>query len=96
VPETVDSSLQFYIFITLDHPPMFGCLFVVTRPTKTKLSKKFYQLNEKKNTTLLAEQFQNLIKNCKNRYKVKTLTHIYDISLSWLGTGTSIKGVGVN
>jgi hypothetical protein len=67
--------------------PSTNCwLFVCWNwPTKTKLSKRFYQLNENQNTRLLAEQFQNLIKNCKNRYKVKThKTHIYDISLPGL------------
>jgi hypothetical protein len=56
--------------------------------------------NEKQNIPLseqfqnipLSEQFQNTIENRRNRGEIDSLnTHIYDHSLFWLGTGTSIK-----
>jgi hypothetical protein len=46
VPETVDSSVQYCYHNRLS--TNYFCWFFVTRPTKTKLFKKFYQLNENK------------------------------------------------
>ena len=45
----------------------------------------------------MAEQLQNLIeKSHINRDKIDILqTHIYDPSLSWVGTGTSQKSDGI-
>jgi hypothetical protein len=46
--------------------------------------------------TLLLLQFQNPIEKLHKQPKFHTLNkHIHDRSLSWLGTGTSIKSGGV-
>jgi hypothetical protein len=48
-----------------------------------------------KNTTL-SEHFQNAIEKTVEKDKIDTpSTQIHDRSLSWLGTGTSIKSGGV-
>ena len=52
--------------------------------------------NKTKTKTTPSEQFQNPIKDLRNRGKLDTTnTHIHDWSLSWLGTGTSVKSGGV-
>ena len=46
--------------------------------------------------TTLSEQFQNQIEKTVEKDKIDTSnTQIHDRSLSWLGTGTSVKSGGV-
>ena len=51
----------------------------------------------KTETTQLSEKFQNPINNSQKQAKtIPHNTEIHDCSFSWLGTGASIKSVGVN
>lgn len=51
---------------------------------------KYHKIKKKKNA-LLSDNFQYPMSKNVERGKSTPLTLIYDISLSWLSTGTSIK-----
>lgn len=53
-----------------------------------------YVKNEQQKNTLY-EQFENSIENCKKEQNRYPNTQIHDISISWRGTGISIKSGGV-